>query len=365
MSIIIKYNQTEYKTDTILWDRDSYFIDFNIYWARLVGSIAQKIAENTTDNWNKFNLIRTQVIKVLGINLESCIPNESGPVTILPVNIFSSLLASSLQTLLIDKKLDELNNLFQSLIFKALHENQAQIKDSILYKNTELLKKINNADQILVTNDSLENNKIFLNESGILVNFTKIIPQANKEQLSDFLKLNSIFITQNSYLYNSYLKKEVKNVLLVNDINAMTFTEVSYEQIKINIDGASKGNPGPASIGIAIYRGKELVEEISEFIGNKTNNFAEYTALIRALEISLERGFHSFTIQSDSELVVNQMNKKYKVKDADIKDLFDKSNSLIEKFKSVKIVHIPREENLRADKLANNAFKNNSTINSQ
>ncbi|MBI2996100.1 MAG: ribonuclease HI family protein [Candidatus Melainabacteria bacterium] len=127
--------------------------------------------------------------------------------------------------------------------------------------------------------------------------------------------------------------------------------------ITINIDGASRGNPGPASIGIAFYKDKELIEEMSEHIGICTNNFAEYTALIRALETSLNKGFDTIEVRSDSELVVNQINKRYKVKDADIKELFDKANSLIEKFHSFKIIYVPREENLRADKLANKALK--------
>ncbi|OGI08657.1 MAG: hypothetical protein A3I68_01125 [Candidatus Melainabacteria bacterium RIFCSPLOWO2_02_FULL_35_15] len=127
--------------------------------------------------------------------------------------------------------------------------------------------------------------------------------------------------------------------------------------ITVNIDGASKGNPGPSSVGIVFQKDKKLIKEVSEFIGNHTNNFAEYTALIRALEISLEYGFQDIEIKSDSELVVKQINKVYKVKDADIKDLFDKVNSLSEKLSSFKITHIPREENLRADKLANQALR--------
>ncbi len=71
----LKHDKKEYKVETILWDRDSYFVDFNKYWSRIVGSIAQFIAEHTTDNWNKFNLVRTEAIKILGINSATSKPD--------------------------------------------------------------------------------------------------------------------------------------------------------------------------------------------------------------------------------------------------------------------------------------------------
>lgn len=358
MSIIIKHNETEYQPNTILWDRDSYFIDFNNYWARLAGAIAQKIAENTTDNWNKFNLVRTKSIKALGINPETGIAEILSPINVLPVDVFHYILSGSLKDILTDKKSEDLNILFKSLITKALEEIKKYIKDSIITKNLEIIKLINKkANQIIITNDSKENNEMFFKETKLNSSLLKTIPSINKEQLDDLLNQSSIFITKNLLLKDSYLKKDIANILCLEDLNIFSFQENDNELISVNIDGASKGNPGPAAIGIVFYKAKDIIQEVSEFIGNKTNNFAEYTALIRALEISLNNGYKNIDIKSDSELVVNQINKIYKVKDADIKDLFDKVNSLIEKFLSVKISHIPREENLRADKLANNALK--------
>ncbi len=145
--------------------------------------------------------------------------------------------------------------------------------------------------------------------------------------------------------------------MLLEDIAQAKFKEASDNHwVTINIDGASRGNPGPASIGIVFYKKNETIKEVSESIGNHTNNFAEYAALIKALEISLENNYQNIDVRSDSQLVVNQINKKYKVKDADIKELFDKANSLIQKLSSFKIIFIPREENLKADKLANHAL---------
>lgn len=360
MPIKLNYKNTEYSTERIVWDRDSFFLDFNIYWSRIVGSIAQKIAEYTTNNWDKFNLIRTSTIKALGINLEtSKCDSPSSPINLLQLNTLPLLLASSLKNILPEKDLDKLNILFQDIVTKALLEGQAYIKDAILLKNLELIKQLNKkVRQILITNDSKENNDFFLKEANIENYIYEVHTQVNKEQMINLLKEDSIFITNNFYLYNSYKKRKINNILLVDDLNKLSYSEVSSNNlITINIDGASKGNPGPASIGIVFYKDKNIINEIAELIGNKTNNFAEYTALIRALEISLEDGYKNIEIKSDSELVVNQINKKYKVKDPDIKELFDKANSLIEKFSSFKILHVAREENLKADKLANSALK--------
>ena len=358
MSIKLKYKQNEYDVDTLIWDRDSFFIDFNNYWSRLIASISQKIAERTTDNWNKFNVIRTEAIKILGIDLETGKADLSSPVNNIPLNVFPALLTSGLKKLLTEKKADELNLLFQDLVGKTLKESQAFIKDSIKKEAVELAKQINkSANQILITNDSKENNEIFLKESRLEDCFRQILANINKEQLTDLLKNNSVFITSNSFLQSSYSNKGINNVLLIDELKQLSYESTAKEHlITINIDGASRGNPGPSAIGIVFYKGNETVKEVSEFLGNHTNNFAEYTALIRALEISLETGYKDIEIKSDSELVVNQINKKYKVKDADIKELFDKAYSVIGKLSSFKIAHIRREENLKADKLANSAL---------
>ncbi len=364
MSIQLKHNEIEYKVEFILWDRDSYFIDPKNYWTRLVGTIAQKIAENTTNNWGNFNLVRTQIIKLLGINPESSVMEASTPINYLPMNTIPALLTSSLINFIKDKTYDELNVLFRTILNKSLEESKDFIKDSIIQGNIETIKQIQKGvKQILVTNDSKENNDAFLNHSGLGSCFVESYTNTNKEQMESLFKNNTIFLTANPFLQDSYIKRKFKNILLVTDIKELSFkTSINSEIILINIDGASKGNPGPSSVGIVFQKDKEPIKEVSEFIGHHTNNFAEYTALIRALEIAVECGFNNIEIKSDSELVVKQINKIYKVKDADIKDLYDKVNSLIEKISSFKITHIPREENLKADKLANQALKaiNNS-----
>ena len=127
--------------------------------------------------------------------------------------------------------------------------------------------------------------------------------------------------------------------------------------LKIYIDGASKGNPGESGAGVVIYRDKRIVKEISNYIGSATNNVAEYTALIYALEESLLLKAKSLEINTDSQLLARQLNKIYKVKNEGIKVLYNRALHLLAGFDQVTINYIPREENVLADKLATEAVK--------
>jgi ribonuclease HI len=104
-----------------------------------------------------------------------------------------------------------------------------------------------------------------------------------------------------------------------------------------------------------------LVKELSRYLGQTTNNVAEYEALIMGLEALLKLGKKRIRIQSDSQLLVRQLNGEYRVKDEKLKPLFQKAIALLRQFESYRIVHVPREENKLADRLANkgidDAFK--------
>ena len=124
----------------------------------------------------------------------------------------------------------------------------------------------------------------------------------------------------------------------------------------IAIDGASKGNPGPAGVGIVICdESGAVLNSIGENIGIGTNNFAEYTAFIRGLELALELGFNHAVVNTDSELLAKQINGHYRVKSPDIAPLFALALDLMGKFKTVRVNHVPREKNKQADKLASQA----------
>ncbi|MBT3413050.1 MAG: ribonuclease HI family protein [Candidatus Jacksonbacteria bacterium] len=122
-------------------------------------------------------------------------------------------------------------------------------------------------------------------------------------------------------------------------------------------DGGARGNPGPSAIGIVLkdVDGK-IIEELGETIGNATNNQAEYSALLKGLEVALENKVQVIDCYLDSELVVKQLKQEYKVKDKKLAVLFVKAWNISKSFKGITFSHVPRSQNKRADKLVNDAL---------
>lgn len=122
-------------------------------------------------------------------------------------------------------------------------------------------------------------------------------------------------------------------------------------------DGGARGNPGPAGVGAVLYNEKnEIIEELSRYLGETTNNQAEYRALIMALEKAKALGATEMECYLDSELVVKQLNREYKVKNQDLAPLFLKVHNISLSFKKISFHHVPREKNSIADGLANQAM---------
>ena len=129
-------------------------------------------------------------------------------------------------------------------------------------------------------------------------------------------------------------------------------------KITINADGASRGNPGQASIGATLKdENGRLIKAISERIGRATNNQAEYRAVIAALSAAAKMGADEVRVLLDSELVVKQVTGRYQVKNVGLKPLYDEVKRLQAGFKSFSITHVLRAKNSEADALANQAFK--------
>jgi ribonuclease HI len=125
----------------------------------------------------------------------------------------------------------------------------------------------------------------------------------------------------------------------------------------IHIDGGSRGNPGEAGFGVWITTPNGQFEKgLYGYLKWATNNVAEYQALVHALDFSRAGGAHFLKIFSDSELVVRQINGKYRVKHPDMIPLYRKAKGLMTHFKEVSLEHIPREQNTEADRLANRAM---------
>jgi ribonuclease HI len=125
----------------------------------------------------------------------------------------------------------------------------------------------------------------------------------------------------------------------------------------LHVDGGARGNPGPAGIGVVLSDSAgSTVASISEYIGEATNNVAEYRALIEGLKLALERGARDLRIYSDSELVVRQLGGSYKVKNEGLRPYYEQAKELLGDFTKYELISIPREKNNHADDLVNHAL---------
>jgi ribonuclease HI len=124
-----------------------------------------------------------------------------------------------------------------------------------------------------------------------------------------------------------------------------------------NVDGASRGNPGPASYAVVV-RGPDGATcfEVGKYLGRATNNVAEYYGLITALDYAAAQGIDRLLVRSDSELLVRQMQGRYKVKSTDLRPLYERARKIANGFAHFAIEHVPRELNREADELANLAL---------
>ena len=134
------------------------------------------------------------------------------------------------------------------------------------------------------------------------------------------------------------------------------FGPPSGETATANIDGGSRGNPGPAGYGVRIEREDGSVVELKEALALATNNVAEYTGLLAALRWAVANGIATLHIRSDSELLVKQMKGQYRVKNQGLQPLYEEAVSLARQVGRVTFEHVRREFNTDADRLANEAM---------
>jgi ribonuclease HI len=128
-------------------------------------------------------------------------------------------------------------------------------------------------------------------------------------------------------------------------------------KLTVNVDGGARGNPGPAAVGVVVRdAGGEVVEERGEKIGRATNNVAEYKALLLGIEVAAAHGASELDLVGDSELIVRQVEGRYKVKDSTMKELHAEVKKALAPFESWSIRHVRRENNSDADRLVNEAL---------
>jgi len=124
-----------------------------------------------------------------------------------------------------------------------------------------------------------------------------------------------------------------------------------------HVDGGARGNPGPAGYGVAIQDASgHPIAELSEYLGHRTNNYAEYQGLLAALRSATEHQIKALKVISDSELMVRQMKGIYKVRHPDLRKLYDEAQQLVRRLEHFEISHALREQNKTADRLANQAM---------
>ena len=138
-----------------------------------------------------------------------------------------------------------------------------------------------------------------------------------------------------------------------------------YQQVDLYTDGGSRGNPGLAGAGFIISAGGETIVSRGVFLGQTTNNVAEYTAVREGLAAAKELQAQSIRLFSDSQLLVRQLNGQYKVKSENLKDIYFDCMELLASFTSWQAVHIPREQNAEADAMANQAMDKKRDVGSQ
>ena len=125
---------------------------------------------------------------------------------------------------------------------------------------------------------------------------------------------------------------------------------------RANVDGGSRGNPGPAGYGVHIEQDDGTVVELKESLGQTTNNVADYSGLIAALRWAASHGISTLHVLADSELLVKQMRGEYRVKSPGLRPLFEQAHALARQIGDVTFEHVRRERNRDADRLANEAM---------
>ncbi|WP_373046212.1 ribonuclease HI family protein [Vulgatibacter sp.] len=131
----------------------------------------------------------------------------------------------------------------------------------------------------------------------------------------------------------------------------------AHKRLRVYSDGAARGNPGPAGAGAVIVAPDgEIIERLGRFLGNNTNNYAEYMGLLIGLERAHELGAREVEVLADSQLMIRQLGGSYKVKAENLRPLYLEALALLRGFDAVKLVHVPREQNKDADEMSNRAI---------
>lgn len=188
------------------------------------------------------------------------------------------------------------------------------------------------------------------NQNSKKPNLSIIIPVALKYKVKPNTSSNTSPNTSSDTNSNKSSPNTSPNI---SPNNIKVFPQSEYT---MNFDGASRGNPGPAGIGAVIFHNGQEIWASCQYIGTKTNNQSEYSALILGLKEALDRDIRQIHVYGDSQLVINQINGIYKVKNPGLQELYQEVQGLKAQFDTIAFTHIYREFNKRADHLSNMAL---------
>lgn len=384
----------------IILDKDGVFVDFRKLWERVIVYRAQLIAENSLEAWDHFEKVRANAMKVMGLDPGTEEFDPYSPGACMPKETVKISLASSLYTYLHDlnanytwkEAFDSVETSFAKVESEFDFIAVSEPIDAVVEKINEFYNK---GYKLAVLTSDIEANAIgALDKFAIRDKF--LFVQAGKHKTPELFKdvcrrmglkpeetimvgdtpgelraaksCGAFAVGVLSGVVNQANKQilDAEADLVINSLAELTVADSiqkannginnNMKEVVLFSDGASRGNPGEASVGVVLEEAGKEVATISKTLGVATNNYAEYQAMVEGLQKALELGYTKVVANADSELMIKQLNGEYKVKSENVRPLFAKVKELEAQFELIQYNHIKRDLNKRADKLANMAL---------
>ena len=382
--------------ELIVFDKDGTIVDFKSVWLNMAAARAQWIADHLSSNSAELFSWRNRLLRAAGVEPESGDISLHGPIVNLSFESQSYCLACLIHTLQPDKfSWEQALNLTNASIEWALHHNDPAALAEPIEGAFEFIQQLSttNVKLALITSDSSENAKRTLQRFQVLDLFSVVegsdmIPaKPSPRALLRVCKRAGVDPSRTVMIGDApndvrMARETGVEVLCLEGLanreeliemgatpfkawRELSFKDVqNHEGLILRTDGASRGNPGPAAIGFVIYDLKgNLISKRGKPIGIQTNNYAEYSALIEGLEEALRLRPRKLMIEADSELMVKQIRKEYKVKDYALLELYGQVAERLNEYNGKwEIRRIARAHNYEADELCNLALNNNREV---
>jgi ribonuclease HI len=395
---LLAFGDKKVSAEAVIFDKDGTLIHFEPIWLEVAKARCREIVKTLEVDAERGTTIYRRLLQTMGVNPDTWCIHPRGPLAIAPR--FEDMIAVTTGLFLQGYNWDEAREVVRAAFDKAdvavdrttliepvdgmvdmlINLKAAGVKIAIATTDMQngvdmLVKKLGIAHLVdfVITGDKTPCHKpapdmvvLACQALGIQASQAVMVGDAPVDMLMGQKAGIGANVAVLTGLTSRELLEPISDIILdsVADITVLepggnvtvnrqvTKTSNSKELI-IFTDGGSRGNPGPAGIGVAIYENETLIGQIGEYIGETTNNIAEYKALIRGLEECQRLGVLRVRAYADSELLVKQINGQYKVKNEGLIPLFHEIQFLKVGFDRFEISHIAREKNKVADALAN------------